>query len=213
MAKRPAQFDKADKKALDDKIKRRKALNKEENKGLFTAKDTLKLEKEIGALYEKRNRSNIQANKVLEKGKEVRREASKSLREGVDLTKKLSQMGKSAAVGVKDYASQMKQVADISGTAVDFQTDISSILIEQIENSNNLNNSQMAIGTAAFEAVNFGDQEKKLAEERIKIMTETNDGFQIAEEDLNIRGPGEILGKKLYERSCCKKKYNNKNSG
>ena len=27
-------------------------------------------------------------------------------------------------------------------------------------------------------------------------MIETNDGFKIAEEDLNIRGPGEILGKK-----------------
>ena len=27
-------------------------------------------------------------------------------------------------------------------------------------------------------------------------MTETNDGFKIAEEDLIIRGPGEILGKK-----------------
>ena len=27
-------------------------------------------------------------------------------------------------------------------------------------------------------------------------MTETNDGFIIAEEDLKIRGPGEILGKK-----------------
>ena len=27
-------------------------------------------------------------------------------------------------------------------------------------------------------------------------MTETNDGFVIAEEDLKIRGPGEILGKR-----------------
>ena len=34
------------------------------------------------------------------------------------------------------------------------------------------------------------------AKKRIKIMTKTNDGFMIAEEDLNIRGPGEILGKK-----------------
>ena len=34
------------------------------------------------------------------------------------------------------------------------------------------------------------------AKKRIKIMTETNDGFLIAEEDLKIRGPGEILGKK-----------------
>lgn len=29
---------------------------------------------------------------------------------------------------------------------------------------------------------------------RLKIMRETNDGFKIAEEDLKIRGPGEILG-------------------
>ena len=34
------------------------------------------------------------------------------------------------------------------------------------------------------------------AKKRIRIMTETNDGFLIAEEDLKIRGPGEILGKK-----------------
>ena len=39
---------------------------------------------------------------------------------------------------------------------------------------------------------NLGDTAKK----RIQIMTETNDGFKIAEEDLIIRGPGEILGKK-----------------
>ena len=37
---------------------------------------------------------------------------------------------------------------------------------------------------------NLGDTAK-----RIQIMTETNDGFKIAEEDLIIRGPGEILGK------------------
>ena len=34
------------------------------------------------------------------------------------------------------------------------------------------------------------------AKKRIDIMKETNDGFRIAEEDLKIRGPGEILGKK-----------------
>ena len=30
--------------------------------------------------------------------------------------------------------------------------------------------------------------------ERIKIMTSTNDGFDIAEKDLEMRGPGEIEG-------------------
>ncbi len=34
------------------------------------------------------------------------------------------------------------------------------------------------------------------AKKRLDIMTETNDGFIIAEEDLKIRGPGEILGKR-----------------
>ena len=34
------------------------------------------------------------------------------------------------------------------------------------------------------------------AKKRISVMKETNDGFKIAEEDLKIRGPGEILGKK-----------------
>ncbi len=31
---------------------------------------------------------------------------------------------------------------------------------------------------------------------RMKVMTETNDGFRIAEEDLNLRGPGEFFGTK-----------------
>ncbi len=35
-----------------------------------------------------------------------------------------------------------------------------------------------------------------IAKKRIDIMKKTNDGFIIAEEDLKIRGPGEILGKK-----------------
>jgi ATP-dependent DNA helicase RecG len=32
------------------------------------------------------------------------------------------------------------------------------------------------------------------AKERIKIMTQTNNGFEIAEKDLELRGPGEIEG-------------------
>ena len=32
------------------------------------------------------------------------------------------------------------------------------------------------------------------AKSRLKIMRSTNDGFKIAEEDLRLRGPGEVLG-------------------
>src|SRR5699024_6375348 len=32
--------------------------------------------------------------------------------------------------------------------------------------------------------------------ERMRIMTETTDGFKLSEEDLKLRGPGDLLGKK-----------------
>jgi ATP-dependent DNA helicase RecG len=39
-----------------------------------------------------------------------------------------------------------------------------------------------------------GQKLSKDARERLKIMVATNDGFKIAEKDLEIRGPGEIEG-------------------
>jgi ATP-dependent DNA helicase RecG len=38
------------------------------------------------------------------------------------------------------------------------------------------------------------DKQTEVARERLGIMEETNDGFKIAEKDLEIRGPGEIMG-------------------
>jgi ATP-dependent DNA helicase RecG len=35
-----------------------------------------------------------------------------------------------------------------------------------------------------------------LAKERLAVMRETNDGFKIAQRDLELRGPGEVLGTK-----------------
>lgn len=40
------------------------------------------------------------------------------------------------------------------------------------------------------------DKKTSVAEERLGIMAETNDGFIIAEKDLELRGPGELLGTK-----------------
>lgn len=39
-----------------------------------------------------------------------------------------------------------------------------------------------------------GDAQGETAEERLRILAETNDGFRIAEMDFKIRGPGEFLG-------------------
>jgi ATP-dependent DNA helicase RecG len=40
----------------------------------------------------------------------------------------------------------------------------------------------------------MSDKSGEISEQRMQIMTETNDGFIIAEQDLKLRGPGEFLG-------------------
>ena len=45
------------------------------------------------------------------------------------------------------------------------------------------------------------DKVSELSEKRIRILERENNGFKISEEDLNIRGPGEILGIKQHGAS------------
>ena len=42
----------------------------------------------------------------------------------------------------------------------------------------------------------IGDPKTDIGKERLKIMTETNDGFEIAAQDLKLRGPGDFFGAK-----------------
>ena len=42
----------------------------------------------------------------------------------------------------------------------------------------------------------IADPKGEVGKRRMRIMTETNDGFKLAEEDLKLRGPGDLFGKK-----------------
>ncbi|WP_226579993.1 ATP-dependent DNA helicase RecG [Halobacillus litoralis] len=42
----------------------------------------------------------------------------------------------------------------------------------------------------------LGDPKGDVGKERMRIMTETNDGFELSEQDLKLRGPGDFFGKK-----------------
>ncbi|GIP32964.1 ATP-dependent DNA helicase RecG [Paenibacillus sp. J2TS4] len=42
----------------------------------------------------------------------------------------------------------------------------------------------------------IADPKNEISRERLKVMTETNDGFEIARRDLEIRGPGDFFGTK-----------------
>jgi ATP-dependent DNA helicase RecG len=42
----------------------------------------------------------------------------------------------------------------------------------------------------------LSDPKSEIGKERMRIMTETDDGFRLAEKDLELRGPGDFFGKK-----------------
>ncbi len=49
-------------------------------------------------------------------------------------------------------------------------------------------------GSLASECYLFGEPEAEEGKRRLRIMTKTQDGFLIAEEDLKLRGPGDFMG-------------------
>lgn len=49
-------------------------------------------------------------------------------------------------------------------------------------------------GTKESECFLFGEPKTEEGKRRLRILTKTNDGFLIADEDLRLRGPGELLG-------------------
>lgn len=51
-------------------------------------------------------------------------------------------------------------------------------------------------GDAQSYCILLADPKGEVGKERMRIMTETNDGFELSEEDLKLRGPGDFFGKK-----------------
>lgn len=51
-------------------------------------------------------------------------------------------------------------------------------------------------GTEQSFCILLADPKTEVGKERMKIMTETNDGFVVSEKDLELRGPGDFFGRK-----------------
>ena len=51
-------------------------------------------------------------------------------------------------------------------------------------------------GSEQSYCVLVSDAKSENGKERMRIMTETNDGFVLSEKDLELRGPGDFFGKK-----------------
>jgi ATP-dependent DNA helicase RecG len=87
-------------------------------------------------------------------------------------------------------------------TVIEVGIDVPDANIMVIENSERFGLAQLhqlrgRVGRGEKESfciLMHSDSLTELSEKRLEIITETNDGFVIAEEDLKLRGPGDILG-------------------
>jgi len=91
--------------------------------------------------------------------------------EAQNIAKKLETAGQRQVIGAENLTNQMNDFNDVNDGIIGATTDIGSIMLQNIQNSNALNEAQLGIGTAAFQQVDLAGQEKTIAEERIKIMT------------------------------------------
>ncbi len=89
----------------------------------------------------------------------------------------------------------------VATSLIEVGVDVPNATVMLIENAEHFGLAQLhqlrgRIGRGAHESfcILVSDAEHKEAQARLKILEETNDGFKIAEADLKLRGPGELLG-------------------
>lgn len=92
----------------------------------------------------------------------------------------------------------------VATTVIEVGVDVPNASIMIIENAERLGLSQLhqlrgRVGRGAVESqcvLMYQSPLSENARQRLAVMRSTNDGFQIAQQDLELRGPGEILGRR-----------------
>lgn len=90
----------------------------------------------------------------------------------------------------------------VSTTVVEVGVDIPNATAMVIENANYFGLAQLhqlrgRVGRSQYQSycyLSTGDELSRTAKHRLEIMEKTNDGFVIAQKDLELRGPGTIVG-------------------
>lgn len=93
----------------------------------------------------------------------------------------------------------------VSTTVIEVGVDIPNAALMIVENADRFGLSQLhqlrgRVGRGKHKSycVLFSDTKTDSARSRLKIMTETNDGFLISQEDLRLRGPGDFFGSRQH---------------
>lgn len=93
----------------------------------------------------------------------------------------------------------------VSTTVIEVGVDVPNSAIMVIENAENFGLSQLhqlrgrvGRGTAKSYCVLISDNMSESVQSRLEIMCRTNDGFAIADKDLELRGPGDFFGSRQH---------------
>ncbi len=93
----------------------------------------------------------------------------------------------------------------VSTTVVEVGVDVPNANTMVVENAERFGLSQLhqlrgrvGRGSAKSYCILLSDNDSEETRRRLKVMTETNDGFKISEEDLRIRGPGDFFGQRQH---------------
>ena len=101
---------------------------------------------------------------------------------------------------MKDFKEKKYDIL-VSTTVVEVGVDVPNATVMLIENAERFGLSQLhqlrgRVGRSDLQSycILYTSTKSQETKERLNIMTQTNDGFVIAEKDLQLRGPGEFLG-------------------
>lgn len=93
----------------------------------------------------------------------------------------------------------------VSTTVIEVGVDVSNATIMLIENSDRFGLSQLhqlrgRVGRGKYQSycILITDNVSEESKKRLKIMSSTNDGFKISQQDLKLRGPGDFFGSKQH---------------
>ncbi|MDD3265834.1 MAG: ATP-dependent DNA helicase RecG [Burkholderiales bacterium] len=108
---------------------------------------------------------------------------------------------KEKAQVMSDFIANKTQVL-VATTVIEVGVDVPNASIIVIEHSERMGLAQLhqlrgRVGRGSIESqciLLFSNNLSEVAKERLKVISSTTDGFEIARQDLLIRGPGELLG-------------------